>query len=761
MPTFTRIKSKQEKMMDPLDNKSSSNGYFVLRNHTLHLSIRISQNLLPHIESLRLASKPDVNWAATDHILAPALTIQGTNFSIENRNMTFHKCLVKDYEKEIQLLYQLDNGLQVTLHLKISPDKAVWRSWLTLMNAGDQAIDGITRFDAANFTFSTGNMQPYCSYVLGWMEGPRADAPGRQALPFKYGGWIPKFLYGEGFVIPPPPEGGWVAPVYRLVTEKLEKLPLRSGKRSTYENHPWVAVMDPERQGGWFLGFEWSGTWKIDADYLPGNRVTTVSAYSVANTHVLKPGESLSSPATFIGLFSGDWDDCFNACRYYVDDEIIPKIKPIWPTSLHVYYFHNTIEKGTDEFIRKEIDAAAEAGFETTYVETIWWEEGAQIGEFSYGLGNFNDNRRKFPMGLRGMSDYVHSKGMNFGVWFEIERVDIRTANRLRNPWKPEWILQQNGYPYRSWCPHVFLLCLGVKAAAEWALENLTWAIRQYNIDYIMFDSNEWAICDDPNHDHGPCDGEWAQIQGYYFVMQELRKAFPDLMIMNSSGGSQRGDFGIARYSNCIHPHDNAAPSSKQRHFMHGTGCMYPTSFQASVLPDYNDLPSDNISQIWQQRPIDRLIDPKRFEWRVLNRLMGYFAIGLEVSALPDFQREILKKGIDFYKRIRRCTHGDRYVLAGPRLLFEPYYWEADNWEAYQYVSRERDLSVVYFYRCLSPQTEISVKLRGLDPQAQYLAEFYSGAPGQNYSGVELMEQGFTCRLPEQRSAEIMQLIRR
>jgi alpha-galactosidase len=193
---------------------------------------------------------------------------------------------------------------------------------------------------------------------------------------------------------------------------------------------------------------------------------------------------------------------------------------------------------------------------------------------------------------------------------------------------------------------------------------------------------------------------------------------------------------------------------------MHGTGCMYPTSYQASVIPDYSDLPSDNLFQVWQQRPAGRVIDPQRFEWRMLNRLMGYFAIGLEVNSLPDFQREILKKGNAFYKRIRQLTHGDRYVLAGPQLLYEPYYWEADNWEAYQHVAREKDLSVVYFYRCLSPQSDFTVKLRGLDPDAGYYAEFYSGKPEKDYTGAELLEKGYTCRLEHPRSAEIMLLTR-
>lgn len=735
--------------------RKEPNGLVTMGNETFQLSISFGPERLPHIQSLILAALPETNWAEPALPLAPVLTIGQVDYSIQSGNLQYMECILVEIEQELRLRFKSDNDVQVTLHLKPSPNKAVWQSWVTLWNLTETTINEITRFDAANYTFSTGSRHPECSYVLGWMEGPRADAPGRPALPFKYGGWIPRFLYGDGANIPPPPAGGWIAPVYRLVQERLEKLPLRSGKRSTYENHPWVAVLDPERAGGWFLGFEWSGTWKIDAQYDPNNQVASVHACSNANSHTLKPGESLTSPTAFIGLFSGDWDDCFNASRFYVDDEIIPKIKPEWPTSLHVYYFHNTPEKGNDEFLRREIDAAAEAGFETTYVETIWWDEGVQSGEFSIGLGNFNDNRKKIPMGLRKMSDYVHSRGMNFGVWFEIERVDIRTSNRLRNPWKPEWIVQQNGYPYRSWCPHVFLLCLGVKAAADWAVENLIWAVKEYNIDYIMFDGNEWAICDDPTHDHGAGDGEWAQIQGFYYVMQGIRKAFPNLMIMNSSGGSQRGDFGIARYSNCIHPHDNNSPSAKQRRFMHGTGCMYPTSYQANFLSDYSDLPTDNIYQVWQQRPADRIIDAERFEWRMLNRFLGFFAIGLEASALPDFQREILQKGNAFYKRIRRCTHGDRYVLTGPQALYEPFYFEADNWESTQYVAREKDLSVVYFYRCLSPVSELSVKLRGLEPGARYRIESYSGLPAREVSGAELMNDGITCHLSRQRSADI------
>ena len=175
-------------------------------------------------------------------------------------------------------------------------------------------------------------------------------------------------------------------------------------------------------------------------------------------------------------------------------------------------------------------------------------------------------------MGLRGYSDYLHAKGMRFGLWFEIERVDIRTCNRGLRPWKPEWVVHQKGHPYRSWCQHAFMLCLGYRGAQDWAIENLSWAIREYEVDWLMLDSNEWAVCDDPGHDHGPGDGEWAQVRGLYRVLGEMRTRFPQMTILNSAGGGQRSDFGMARYCHIQHTHDDGLSSAKQRRFHHGPG---------------------------------------------------------------------------------------------------------------------------------------------------------------------------------------------
>ncbi len=472
-----------------------------------------------------------------------------------------------------------------------------------------------------------------------------------------------------------------------------------------------------------------------------------------------------------------DWDAAFNACRAYVRDDILPPPPEGFPT-VHYVMFPGGLTAAKPVYYpelddmrlraRKLVDAAADMGAESFLLDSMWWSASALQGDFSIGLGDFGVDRRKFPDGLKVLSDAVRQKGMRFGLWFEFERVDLRTANLGRNPWRPEWLVHQNGYPYRSWGQHFFMLCLGVKAAAEWALENISWAIREYGVDWFMIDSNEWAVCDDPSHDHGAGDGEWAQIQGLYYLLRGLRAQFPQLIIDNGAGGSQRGDFGMARLCDVMPCSDINVPSAINRQYSRGYGSIYPAYYARQGVyyyPTRETGPLSRTDPTSFTEPYDPLtIEPdltlERAEWRWLNRIMGVFQPIFDFGALPPEHLAVLKKVIATYKRIRPTLHGDRYVLTPPPALVERENREHGGWEVYEHLALDRRLISVLFYRCRSPQAEHHVRLRGLDPAARYTAEFHTGRDGGSFTGAELMERGFTCRLDQPRRAEVMILSR-
>jgi alpha-galactosidase len=747
-------------------------------NQLLEMAFALDADGWPALARLRLAG--DVEFAPPPAPFGPTVAAGDAVYRPGAPGMTFAggELIQAGGSQELRLNYVCGNGLRVCHHVSPSRDLAAWRSWTTLANPpvpdGSRLppapIERIRYWDAVRLAVGVSDAEPHAACLLGWLDGPRADAPGKPPVPHAYPSWIPRLLYGDGAPTPPEPPPGWATAPLRLVRERLTRLPLRSGKRSTYDNYPWVTVLDPGRQAGFFAGFEWSGQWKMDLEHDPAGGVARLCGGTDGNTHTLAPGQALVSPAAFVGLFRGDWDDGFNACRRYAREEVLAAA-PAGPPGVH--YFTGSVGWSAlkDRAAWKtEIDAAADAGMDSFLIDAGWWEEGPLPGEdFSLGLGFFREDPRKFAApagagtdggggfgpGLRAVSDYVHRKGMKFGLWFEFERVDIRTANRGRNPWKPEWLVHQRGHPYRSWRQHIFLLCLGVNAAAEWALENISWALREYGVDWLKIDGNEYAFCDDPAHDHGADDGDWAQTRGLYHVMRGLRERFPNLLIENCAGGSQRADFGMARYSHVLQTNDIMWPSTLVRQYSYGIGCAYPTSYGMQCLYPYPQSGTPGAPQ-----PNGTGCSTERLEWRALSRMMGLFDPCLDYARMSEEDLAQLRGAVATYKRLRPTLDGDRYLLAPPPALVAPRHLETGQWEVCQHVSADRRLASVFFYRCLSDQAECRAVLRGLDPAARYRAEWHTGRPGGALTGAEWMTRGVVCRLDQPLHADILLLER-
>ena len=381
-------------------------GRWTVENGCLAMTIDLDGQGVPVLSRLVHTALPDVDRGVGCG-LGPVVEIGEATYRPDGPDMVFVEAEVDEAGAELCLKFRCSRGLSVRHYLRLSPDKPVWRSWTMLTNDSAEDIEDIRRFDALSLRVETSEGEPWAAYMLGWLDGPRADAPGKHAVPFPYPSWIPRLLYGDGAPSPPPPPEGWALPAFRLIRERLTRLPLRSGKRSTYDNHPWLTVLDRERGGGLFAGLEWSGTWKMDADHDPSAHSVILSASTDGDTHILRAGASLTSPSAFVGLFAGDWDDAFNACRRYVRDEILPEPLDNFPP-VHYNIGSAILPRFTPSLMRSEIDTAVELGFERFAVDAMWWNASQDQGEFSIGLGDFTESRRKFPHGLRALSDYVH-----------------------------------------------------------------------------------------------------------------------------------------------------------------------------------------------------------------------------------------------------------------------------------------------------------------------------------------------------------------
>ena len=71
--------------------------------------------------------------------------------------------------------------------------------------------------------------------------------------------------------------------------------------------------------------------------------------------------------------------------------------------------------------IKKLIDRAAELGCEYYCMDAGWYADGT----WWETVGEWKEEKKRFPNGIKKVFDYIKSKGMHPGIWLEIEVIGI------------------------------------------------------------------------------------------------------------------------------------------------------------------------------------------------------------------------------------------------------------------------------------------------------------------------------------------------
>lgn len=157
------------------------------------------------------------------------------------------------------------------------------------------------------------------------------------------------------------------------------------------------------------------------------------------------------------------------------------------------------------------------------------------------------------------VADYVRSKGLKFGLWFEPERVANDTHLAREHP---DWILWKHGKEPRSsaflrekYPDHVYfnksygLLYFGRPEVQQWVCELLDRYIRDYGVRYIRHDFNidplsYWDANDGPGR-RGMT--QLRHVQGLYSVLDWIRNRHPDTVLEGCASGGRRIDLETVR----------------------------------------------------------------------------------------------------------------------------------------------------------------------------------------------------------------------
>ena len=300
----------------------------------------------------------------------------------------------------------------------------------------------------------------------------------------------------------------------------------------------------------WGVHVGWSGNHTHYAEHLStGERVLGGGELLLPGEIDLHPGASYTSPWLY-GSHGLGLDEVARRFHRHLRDRATP-VSTTRPVTINVWeavYFDHELQPLLDL-----AEKAAAAGVERYVLDDGWF--GSRRDDFS-GLGDWTVSSDVWPQGLHPLISRVKALGMQFGLWFEPEMVNLDSDLARAHP---DWVMATGG---RTPVPsrHQQVLNLGIPACFEHIRAAILAILDEYGIDYIKWDHNRDLI--DAGTQPGGRAGVHAQTEAVYRLMDEIRAAHPGLEIESCSSGGSRVDLGILErtdrvwVSDCIDPHD-------------------------------------------------------------------------------------------------------------------------------------------------------------------------------------------------------------
>jgi len=507
-----------------------------------------------------------------------------------------------------------------------------------------------------------------------------------------------------------------------LDLEVTEGQPARlqpQGGRSSNGHLPFLNVDAGDR--GVVVAVGWSGQWCADLS-LESPSAARLRA-DIAETRLrLQPGESIRTARILLVFWEGDRIDGHNAMRRLIRTHCTPLLdgeKPLPPLQCNTWFPVGDNGGNANEQNQVELLQAYEPlGIDYLVMDAGWYGETAA---WQNNVGSWTPRGDAFPKGLKPIGDAAREVGIQFGMWFEPERV--RPGSELDRD-HPEWLITLEGQENR-------LLNLGVPEVQSWFVEMVSRYVNEVPLGYFRHDFNMaplpyWKAADAPDRIGMT---EIRYIEGLYRIWDELLGRDPKLMLEGCSSGGRRMD--LESLSRC-----HTYWKSDLYGFCHANqGHAYGASL---YLPgNYLNTPLFSPGGDGYAAPhyVDRntldgalpLSDPYAFR----STLGGALCLGWD-PRLPAFDRELAAEWLEQFRKLRHLVVGDFYPLT-------PYTTQPEDWIAYQFHREDlREGMVVVFRREHSKSASAELALRAIQANHTYEVSFEDLGEQRPLSGEEL-----------------------
>lgn len=632
-------------------------------------------------EIVRLATISNVAWTI-GAVPDTTITVDGQALAFGNRAAGFAyvsaDASADGSSLQLDAVFQLAKAsLRITRHYRITSGSPTFETWTTYSSLGGRP--SVSNLNGVHIAVPTGAI-----HWLTGLQGDNADLTNDKAFTLE-----------------------------KTVVASGDHFAIGAQARASEQSVPWLAIDGAHDE--LYAALMWSGAWSLTADRVGGalalnfglvNMTTSIGEAPVEGPHVL------------FGVVPGGLPQATAALRSYIvnglrNGRAFPSL-----VTYNTWFAYGT--EIDDAAMRAEMDHAAALGTELFVVDAGWYAAAGADGPFDFdaGLGSWTADPARFPDGLRPLTEYAHSLGLKFGLWVEPERVNLSLVGE---PGVDEsWLATTNG-DYGS--DHAAQVCLASDAARRWLFDRLTQLLDDVQPDYLKWDNNMFINCDRAGHGHGATDGNFAHVAGLYSLLATLRDRYPDMLMENVSGGGNRLDLGMLRYTDVAWMDDRTAPSVHVRHNVQGLSVVFPPAYLLSFVTDHESEPLHESPDL-----------PLYFR----SRMEGALGLCFLTAELSDDDAAAMSREIAIYKSMRDLVTAG----AGALLTRQAAAQNGPAWDVLQQATADARQLVVCAVQSDDGVQTFTVKPKGLEPATMYQVQSVDTGVLGTATGADLMANG-------------------